>query len=92
VEPIRVLIADDCAHFREGLSTLLLSAPYLGTAGKVSDGDDAVSLAAERPLNPPRYQTRYVRSEARGGTCRVRTVLDDVDPQPPVLRCPVAME
>jgi DNA-binding NarL/FixJ family response regulator len=45
VEPIRVLIADDHPHFRDGLRALLLSAPDLEVVGEAGDGDKAISLA-----------------------------------------------
>jgi DNA-binding NarL/FixJ family response regulator len=47
VEPTRVLIADDHAHFPEGLGALLLSAADLEVVGEAADGDEAISLAAE---------------------------------------------
>jgi DNA-binding NarL/FixJ family response regulator len=45
LEEIRVLIADDHPHFREGLHALLLSAPDLEVVGEAADGREAVSLA-----------------------------------------------
>ncbi len=47
MEPTRVLIADDHAHFREGLSALLLSAAGLEVVGEAENGKETVSLAAE---------------------------------------------
>ena len=47
MEPIRVLIADDHPHFRDGLRALLLSAPDLEVVGEAGDGEEAISLAAE---------------------------------------------
>ena len=47
MEPTRILIADDHAHFREGLSALLLSASDLEVVGQAADGEEAISLAAE---------------------------------------------
>ena len=47
MEPVRVLIADDHPHFRDGLRALLLSAPDLEVVGEAGDGEDAISLAAE---------------------------------------------
>ncbi|MGH3086131.1 MAG: response regulator [Rubrobacteraceae bacterium] len=46
MEPIRVLIADDHPHFREGLAALLSSAADLEVVGEASDGREAISLAA----------------------------------------------
>lgn len=45
VEPIRVLVADDHQHFRDGLKALLLSAPDLEVVGEAGDGREAISLA-----------------------------------------------
>ena len=45
LEQIRVLIADDHAHFREGLRALLLSATDLEVIGEAADGREAISLA-----------------------------------------------
>jgi DNA-binding NarL/FixJ family response regulator len=46
VEPVRVLIADDHLHFRDGLRALLLSAPDAEVVGEAGDGEEAVRLAA----------------------------------------------
>ncbi|SEJ94203.1 two component transcriptional regulator, LuxR family [Deinococcus reticulitermitis] len=43
--PIRVLIADDHALFRDGLRALLLAAPEFEVIGEAATGDDAVHLA-----------------------------------------------
>ena len=47
MEPVRVLIADDHPHFRDGLRALLLSAPDLEVVGEAGDGEEAISLAVE---------------------------------------------
>lgn len=47
MEAIRVLIADDHSHFREGLRALLLSATDLELVGEAQDGKRAISLATE---------------------------------------------
>ncbi len=46
MEPIRILIADDHPHFRDGLHALLLSAPDIEVVGEAMDGKEAVKLAA----------------------------------------------
>ncbi|MDP8947735.1 MAG: response regulator transcription factor [Actinomycetota bacterium] len=46
MEPVRVLIADDHPHFRDGLRALLLSAPDAEVVGEAGDGEEAVRLAA----------------------------------------------
>jgi DNA-binding NarL/FixJ family response regulator len=45
VEPVRVLIADDHPHFRDGMRALLLSASDVEVVGEAGDGEKAVSLA-----------------------------------------------
>ena len=44
---IRILIADDHALFREGLSALLLSVPDTEVAGEAATGEEAVARAAD---------------------------------------------
>jgi len=46
-DAIRVLIADDHLLFRDGLRTLLSSAPDMELAGEGATGDEVVALAAE---------------------------------------------
>lgn len=46
MEPIRVLIADDHPHFREGLKALLRSASDLEVVGEAGDGEEAIRLAS----------------------------------------------
>lgn len=46
-EKLSVLIADDHLLFRDGIRTLLLTAPDLVLAGEAETGDDAVRLAAQ---------------------------------------------
>lgn len=45
--PIRVLIVDDHAPFREGLHALLTSVPEMEVAGEAANGDDAIRKAAK---------------------------------------------
>jgi DNA-binding NarL/FixJ family response regulator len=46
-EPIRVLIVDDHAPFREGLRALLTSVPEMTVAGEAENGEDAIRKAAK---------------------------------------------
>ncbi len=46
MERIRILIADDHRHFRDGLRALLLSAQDVEVMGEAATGDETVSLAA----------------------------------------------
>ena len=50
MEPLRVLIAEDNAHFRAGLRALLSSAPGVEVAGEVATGEEAIARA--RALQP----------------------------------------
>src|SRR5829696_5016973 len=47
MEPIRILIADDHPHFRDGLRALLASDSSLEVVGDAGDGEEAISLAAD---------------------------------------------
>ena len=47
MEPIRILIADDHPHFRDGLRALLVSASDLEVVGEAADGEEAISLDAD---------------------------------------------
>ena len=47
VEPIRVVVADDHALFRDGLKALLASEPGFELVGEAATGDEAVAVAAE---------------------------------------------
>ena len=44
-DPIRVLIVDDHAPFREGLRALLISVPEMEVAGEAANGNDAIREA-----------------------------------------------
>ena len=46
--PIRVLIADDSAHARDGLRALLVTWPEVEVIGEAANGQEAVGLVAER--------------------------------------------
>lgn len=45
MDPIRVLIVDDHTIFREGLASLLSTAPGIEVAGQAGSGEEAVELA-----------------------------------------------
>lgn len=50
MEPIRILLVDDHAHFRRGLRSLLSTAPDLLVCGEAASGEEA--LAAVAALHP----------------------------------------
>ena len=45
MEPIRVLIADDHAFYREGVRTMLSSVPETEVIGEAATGDEVIALA-----------------------------------------------
>jgi DNA-binding NarL/FixJ family response regulator len=47
LEPLRVLIADDHPLFRDGLRTLLSTAPETEVVGEAGNGQDVIALAAD---------------------------------------------
>lgn len=47
MESVRILIADDHPHFRDGLRALFLSAPDVEVVGEARDGEEAIRLAAK---------------------------------------------
>lgn len=47
-QKIRVLIADDQQHAREGLKALLSFVPQIEVTGEASNGQEAVQLVAEK--------------------------------------------
>jgi DNA-binding NarL/FixJ family response regulator len=46
-QPIRVLIADDSTHARDGLRALLAIQPEVEVVGEAANGEEAVRLIAE---------------------------------------------
>ncbi|HEV2348319.1 MAG TPA: response regulator transcription factor [Terriglobia bacterium] len=80
--PIRILIADDHALFRDGLRRLLEAEPDLRVVGEAADGDEAVTLA--RQLQPdvllldlamPRTPGMDALQELSKTSAPVRTIL-----------------
>jgi len=47
MDAIRVLIADDDLHFREGLRALLTAAPGMELTGEATDGPEAIEMAQQ---------------------------------------------
>jgi two-component system nitrate/nitrite response regulator NarL len=80
--PIRILIADDHAIFRDGLRRLLEAEPNLCVVGEAADGAEAVALVVQlRPdillldLAMPRVPGMEVLRELAAAKHPVRTIL-----------------
>ena len=81
-EPIRLLIADDHAIFRDGLRRLLEAEPGLAVVGEAADGDEAVRLTRQfspdvllLDLAMPRKPGLEVLREIGSSNLPVRTLL-----------------
>lgn len=80
--PVRILIADDHALFRDGLRRLLQSEPGFEVVGEASDGEALLPLARKtKPdillldLSMPRQDGMEVLRELSGSDIPVRTLL-----------------
>jgi DNA-binding NarL/FixJ family response regulator len=81
-QPIRIVIADDHAIFRDGLRRLLATQEDFRVIGEASDGKEAISLATDlKPdvllldLAMPRVPGMEVLRELANGEVAVRTIL-----------------
>lgn len=81
-QPIRIIIADDHAIFRDGLRRLLATQPDFNVVGEASDGKEAVTLAQQlKPdvllldLAMPRVPGMEVLRELSREETPVRTLL-----------------
>lgn len=68
---IRVLIADDQTIVREGLETLLSLSPGIEVVGTAADGEEAVSLVAERRPDVVLMDLRMPRCDGIEATRRI---------------------
>jgi DNA-binding NarL/FixJ family response regulator len=73
-EPIQVLVADDHPLFRDGLRTLLASAPDAELVGEATTGEEAVSLAAKLQ---PDVVLMDVQMPGMGGIEATRRIVRD---------------
>lgn len=90
MKPIRVLLVDDQALFREGLRTLLSAQPGIEVAGEAPNGETAVQLAKRlhpqvvlmdlrMPILNGVEATRRIRAETPACQVIVLTTFDDDD-------------
>ena len=71
-EALKLLIADDHPLFRDGLRTLLASAPDAELVGEVTDGEEVVSLVAEAQ---PNLVVMDLRTPGMGGIEATRRIV-----------------
>ncbi|MEO3785100.1 response regulator transcription factor [Actinocorallia sp. B10E7] len=80
---IRVVIADDQVMIRDGLATLLASAPDIEVVGQAGDGQEAVELCAELAPDVVVMDIRMPRLDGLAATARIAA--DDGTAKPKVL-------
>ncbi len=68
---IRVVIADDQVMIRDGLATLLASAPEIEVVGQAGDGLEAVELCAELEPDVVVMDIRMPRLDGLAATARI---------------------
>jgi DNA-binding NarL/FixJ family response regulator len=76
--PIRILIADDQALFREGLRTLLSTKPEVEVVGEAANGAEAVNLVAQTNPAVVLMDLRMPVLDGIQATARIRERFPDV--------------
>ncbi|WP_214402025.1 response regulator [Pseudonocardia lacus] len=76
--PVRVLLVDDQALFREALATLLAAGGQIEVVGEAGDGDEALRRAAELAPDVVLMDLRMPVLDGVGATRRLRVEQPDV--------------
>ena len=77
MNPIRILIADDQALFREGLRTLLSVQPDFEVVGEASNGEEAIRMAVKTQPTVVLMDVRMPVMDGVAATTRLKSVLPD---------------
>ena len=72
---VRVLVADDQALFRRGLSVVLSASPDIEVVGEASDGEEAVAMANKLSPDVVLMDVRMPRLSGIEATRQIRTAL-----------------
>lgn len=98
IEPLRILLVDDHALFRQGLKSLLDSRPHIEIVGNAGDGLEAIALAAKTlpqvilmDIDMPRCNgleaTRQIKRAFPNIKIVILTVVDDEEAIFEAIKC-----